>query len=86
MTKEVHIPIGDYYKEGVIDYWTITNVSGWWTALVLHADPKTERKVLSLYRWRRRDGQWKTMGCVRIKNKKALSTLLSVLQEVDLDE
>jgi hypothetical protein len=79
------LPLNEYYKEGVIDFWTISNVSGWWTALVYHIDPKTERKILSLYRWRRRGGEWKNMGCVRIKNKDNLSKLTSALEGISLD-
>lgn len=79
------LPINDYYKDGIIDYWTISNKGGWWTAVVYHIDPKTKKKQVSLYRWQRRNDMWKTTGCVRIKNKEKLSKLLSALAKIDFD-
>lgn len=79
------LPINEYYAKDVIDFWTISNVSGWWTALVYHVDPKTQKKILSLYRWRRIAGQWKTKGCVRVKNKASLDKLMKALKTIELE-
>jgi len=79
------LPISDYYSEGVIDFWTISNSGGWWTVAVYHVDPKTEKKQISLYRWQRRKGEWKNAGCVRINSKEKLLKLVSALDKVQLD-
>jgi hypothetical protein len=78
------IPINDYYKEGVIDFWTINNKGGWWTAIVLHKDPATDKRIVSIYRWQRRKGEWKNAGCVRLKGNDQLSSAIRILGEIDL--
>jgi len=83
-----NFPISDYYREHIVDAVTIKRSANWWTALLVIQDPRTNKPFIAIYRWEKRNGEWKKRNSMAWKNqtdlnqfKTALSFLESHLNE-----
>jgi hypothetical protein len=45
-----NFPISDYYRENIIDAVTISRSDGWWTAVLVIKEPKSDNPFIALYR------------------------------------
>ena len=62
-------PVSDYYRENILDAYTISRGGNWWSALLVIADPKSGTPFLGLYRWQNSAGTWKTRNRFLIRKK-----------------
>lgn len=74
-----NFPISVYYKDSVVDAETLSNINGWWTAVLLLREPKGGNIFLALYKWQLVDGVWKKRMGWKFKNKSDFEKTLSVL-------
>lgn len=72
-------PITDYYKENIVDAVTIKRGGGWWTALLLIKDPKSEKLMVNFYKWQLTDNGWKIRSRFKINSKKDCESIKDVL-------
>jgi hypothetical protein len=82
MELGVNFPIDSYYRGCIIDAETLINKSGWWTAVLLLRDPKSNTKFISLYKWQQVDGVWKKRSSWKIKSNQEFLTTFSVIQKL----
>ena len=82
MELGVNFPIDSFYKGCIVDAETLSNKSGWWTAVLLLRDPKTNCKIIALYKWQQVDGAWKKRSSWKIKSNQEYLTLNSVIQKL----
>lgn len=61
-------PLSDYYKDCVIDALTLSRVGGWWSAVLVIRDPKSETPFIAFYRWQKSGDTWKTRKNFVIRN------------------
>jgi hypothetical protein len=74
-------PVAEYYADYVLDGVTLSRKGGWWSALLLIRDPKTDEPFLNLYRWQQVDGTWKNRKSFVIRDQKAVDTIISALNQ-----
>ena len=75
-------PVTDYYKEHVLDGITVSRGGGWWTAILLIADPKTNGRFVNLYRWESSGDEWKTRKTFTIRDRGGLDKIIAALAEL----
>lgn len=75
-----NFPVSDYYKDQILDAETIARAGGWWTAVLLIRDPKTEKPFLAVYRWQLDGDTWKTRKSISFKSKKLVDSVVDSLQ------
>jgi len=75
-------PISDYYRDNIVDGYTLSRVGGWWSAILIIKDPKTEKNVLNLYQWQLTEGGWKVRKNYSFKKQKDLDAFLKAGQEL----
>jgi hypothetical protein len=81
MELGVNFPIDSYYKGCIIDAETLSNKSGWWTAVLLLKDPKSKAKFISLYKWQQVDGVWKKRTSWKFKSNQEFLVTFSAVQK-----
>jgi hypothetical protein len=79
MTLGQNFPISDYYQDQIIDAETITRAGGWWTAVLLIRDPKTQKPFLAVYRWQRDGNRWKTRKSIAFKSVKQVAAVVEAM-------
>jgi hypothetical protein len=82
MAMGQNFPVSDYYRDQVLDAETISRAGGWWTAVLLIRDPRTEKPFLSVYRWQLDGDTWKTRKSFAFKSKKQIQKVLASLQKI----
>ncbi|MDD3662696.1 MAG: hypothetical protein PHT84_02415 [Candidatus Pacebacteria bacterium] len=75
-------PVSDYYKDQILDAETVSRAGGWWTAVLLIQDPKTQKPFVAVYRWQLHDDTWKTRKSISFKSKKQIDAVLVVLAKM----
>jgi len=75
-------PVSDYYRNRILDAVTIARGGGWWTAVLVIRDPKTEKPFLSIYRWQLDGDTWKTRKSIAFKSKNQVQKVLDVVQKL----
>ena len=75
-----NFPISDYYKSHILDARTLSNRGGWWTAVLLIEDPKTNKPFVSVYRWQHTESGWKLRNRVHIKNRADAKLLIESIE------
>lgn len=75
-----NFPVDSFYKDCIIDAETLSNRNGWWTAVLLLNDPKTNKKIIALYKWQQVNGEWKKRSSWKIKNNKEFSSIFAIIQ------
>lgn len=78
-----NFPLSDYYKGRVIDAETISRSGGWWTAVLLIDDPKSEKPFIALYRWQKKDGEWKTRKNFKLRGKRKIAKTIEAIRKLD---
>lgn len=73
-------PVSDYYKDNILDAETVSRGGGWWTAVLLVKDPKTEKSIILLYQWQKKGDEWKTRKRFAFKKKKVLEDTLEIIK------
>lgn len=81
VVKRTLFPVAEYYADHVLDGVTLSRKGGWWSALLLIRDPKTNEPFLNLYRWEQVDGTWKNRKSFVIRDQKAVDTIISALNQ-----
>jgi len=76
-----NFPISDYYRTNIEDARTVTRAGGWWTAVLLIKDPRSEKSFLNLYRWQKRDSEWRVRKTFSIRSKSELEKIIQAMQE-----
>ena len=74
-------PVGEYYKNDIIDAITITRGGSWWSAILLIKDPKTQKNKLIFYKWQKKGDSWITRKSYSINSKIELDKILDGLNE-----
>jgi hypothetical protein len=77
-----NFPISDYYKDQIIDAETISRAGGWWTAVLLIRDPKTEKPFLAVYRWQSDGETWKMRKSISFKSKKQVDDVILAMNRL----
>jgi hypothetical protein len=77
-----NFPVSDYYRDQILDAETISRAGGWWTAVLLIRDPRTEKPFLAVYRWQLDGDIWKTRKSIAFKSKKQIQKVLASLQKM----
>lgn len=77
-----NFPVSDYYRDQILDAETISRGGGWWTAVLLIRDPRTEKPFLAIYRWQLDGETWKTRKSIAFKSKKQIQKVLASLQKM----
>lgn len=75
-----NFPISQYYKENILDARTLTNRGGWWSAVLLIKDPRTNKPFIGYYRWQYTDNGWKARNRVHLKNRKDAKLLIEFIE------
>jgi hypothetical protein len=78
--QDFDFPISDYYRERIIDAETIARSGGWWTAVLVIKDPRTDKPFINLYRWQKSGEEWKVRKSFPIRSNRVLLDLLGALQ------
>ena len=78
MTEEA-FPVTEYYQGRVLAGETLSKVGGWWSAVLLIRDPRTEKPFIGLYRWQKSGGSWKVRKRFNIKSAKELQITLAAI-------
>ena len=76
-----NFPVSPYYKEQILDAVTIARSGSWWTAVLVIKDPRTEKPFLGLYRWQKRDDEWKTRNRFLFRRQKDVKEVCEKLRE-----
>ena len=75
-----NFPVSEYYKNRILDAETLSR--GWWTAVLLIVDPKTEKPFVALYRWQSDGETWKTRKSISLKNRRQIEQMIQVLDRL----
>lgn len=78
-----NFPVAEYYRENILDARTIARSGTWWSALLVIKDPKTELPFVALYKWNKRDGEWKKATSFKINKQRDLSLIRESLTEFE---
>jgi hypothetical protein len=76
-----NFPVDKYYRDNILDARTITHSGSWWSAILVIRDPKTLAPFVALYKWRKRDGEWKKATSFKINKLGDLQTIQAALEE-----
>ena len=74
-----NFPISEYLRPNIIDATTVSRKGGWWTAVLLIRDPKSQKPYLALYRWQKRGGDWKKSSSFKINSPEQLAKIMDSL-------
>ena len=87
MTLGQNFPVSDYYQDQIIDAETISRAGGWWTAVLLIADPRTKKPFVSIYRWQQTEKGWKIRKQFSFRakgqGKKAIEVVARFLEKIE---
>ncbi len=72
-------PVSDYYRDHIIDAFTISRVGKWWTAVLVIEEPSNKKRFICLYRWEQKDGVWKTRKSFKINSIKDADKLIEII-------
>jgi len=75
-------PVTEYYRDHILDAETISRGGGWWTAVLLIADPKTNKPFVTIYRWQSDGEAWKTRKSISLKSKKQVDQVIQVFSRL----
>jgi len=75
-----NFPISDYYEGRILDAETLSRSGGWWTAVLLITDPKTDRPFIAIYRWQMTERGWKVRKTFTCRRKSEAMTLAGVIE------
>jgi hypothetical protein len=77
-----NFPVSEFLRPHIVDAITISRSGGWWAAVLLIQDPKTQKPYLALYRWQKRAGQWKKSSSFKINSAEHLTKIQGALGEL----
>jgi len=75
-------PVSDYYRGHIVDGVTLSRVAGWWSAVLVIRDPKTEKIVLNVYQWQFTEKGWKVRKNFSFKRTKDLQVFQAICEEL----
>lgn len=78
-----NFPVSEYLRPHILDAQTVSRAGNWWTAVLCIQDPHTSRPYVALYKWQRRNGEWKKASSFKINSHRHLATILQCLSEFD---
>lgn len=78
MTDE-DFPLSAYYRPHLISGETLSKVGGWWSAVLLIRDPRSDKPFIGLYRWQKSESVWKVRKRFSFKTAKELHAALNVI-------
>jgi hypothetical protein len=73
-------PISEHYKPHIVDGETIARGGGWWTAVLLIADPVDKANFVALYRWQHTAAGWKVRKQFSFRATEQIAKAVNVLQ------
>ena len=82
MSLGQNFPVSEYYKGRILDAETISRGGGWWTAVLLISDPKTEIPFVTIYRWQSEGEKWKTRKSISLKSAEHIDRVIEVLNRL----
>jgi hypothetical protein len=77
----VNFPLDPFYKGCILDAETISNRNGWWTAVLLIKEPRSNEKFVALYKWQQVQGSWKKRSSWKFKSNQDFLTTFSIVQK-----
>ena len=78
MSLGQNFPISDYYQNSIIDAETVSRSGGWWTAVILIADPRNQKPFITIYRWQKTDTGCKNSGAAAFVQHGSSATLIAI--------
>ena len=79
-----NFPISELYRDNLLDAQTISRTGGWWTAVLIIKDPRSDRPFVKLYKWQHTERGWKMRSGFKInsaKDGKSIAEALSGFAE-----
>ena len=76
-------PVDEYYRDNIVEGTTISRAGGWWSAVLVIADPVSGKPFLCLYKWQKRGAEWKRSTSFKINSKRDLQKIRSILDEFE---
>src|SRR5438552_17914622 len=74
-----NFPVSEYYRECIVDAFTINRTGTWWSAALLIRDPKTHREFVGLYKFQKRGGVWKVRQKIHVNSSSDATRLAEAL-------
>ena len=74
-----NFPLSEHLRPHILDGRTISRAGVWWTAVLAVEDPTTGRPFIGLYKWQKRNGEWKKASSFKINSAKHAATLIESL-------
>lgn len=59
LRQEFDFPVDEYLQGNIRAARTLTRTGPWWSAVLLIADPASDRTYVAMYRWKKVEGSWK---------------------------
>ena len=75
-------PISEYYRDNIVDGFTLSRVAGWWSAILIIKDPKTEKHILNVYQWQLTEGGWKVRKNFSFKKQKDFEAFVAASNDL----
>jgi hypothetical protein len=73
-------PVSDYYRPHILDGETVARGGGWWTAVLLIADPVSGRPFIALYQWESSESGWKARKRFSFKGLSQATNAIEIVQ------
>ena len=81
LAAEFDFPVDEYLRGQIRDGRTLTRKGSWWSAVLLMEDPRSGKPYVAMYRWHRKDGQWKRASKFTCRTSRDVDTLRDFLAE-----
>jgi hypothetical protein len=75
-------PISEYYRDNIVDGYTLSRIGVWWSAVLIIKDPKTEKNILNVYQWQYTENGWKLRKNFSFKKHKDFEAFVTACQEL----
>lgn len=75
-------PVSEYLRKSIINARTISRRGAWWTACLAIKDPKGDKVHIAIYKWQKRNNQWKQAQKIKINSQKDLDKIVEALKEL----
>lgn len=79
---DLNFPINEPYKSNIVDAITINRSGSWWSAALLIKNTKTEKNFIALYKFQKRNAEWKVHQKLHINSLKDAEKYISSITEL----
>lgn len=79
--KPARYPVSDFYADSVLDGRTFSRRGGWWSAILLIRDPRSEVPFIGLYRWQKVGDEWRTRKSFSLRKIAQVDQVIETLNQ-----